>query len=82
MARQESSTNRVRASRARRVMSVYQNETGLSRQEVETATIDLIADLEHLCGQRQIEFESVLRQARTHYRAEIQELDNAILRYR
>jgi len=63
--------NTIRAEWARRVTTKFQNVTGLTDADgLDTAVVDLLCDLAHLCDEAGLEFERLLDRAMVHYDAE------------
>lgn len=65
------SQNARRVEWARRAVARLKHETGLTNADgLDTAIVDLICDLLHLCNREGLEFEHVLALAKLHYDAE------------
>lgn len=63
--------NQANETRAKRAFSVTINyvEPG---EDIKTALIDLLADVQHLCDQKGLNFDTVLQSSKRHYTAEVE----------
>lgn len=67
------STNRKCAARIRKVVAVYNSLAGLSKADgAETSLADLIADVQHFCQEKKIDFDDLLRRANNYFADELQ----------
>lgn len=65
--------NKQCAARIRKVIAAYNSLAGLSKADgAETSLADLIADIQHYCDQRDINFDDLLRRANGHFADELQ----------
>lgn len=66
------STKKQCAARICKVIDYYNSLAGLSKADgAETSLADLIADIQHFCQQKDIDFDEVLRRANGHFAAEL-----------
>ena len=66
------STNKQSAARIRKVIDYYNSLAGLSKADgAETSLSDMLADIQHFCQQKDIDFDEVLRRANGHFAAEL-----------
>lgn len=70
--------NRERAIAARKALDVFSADMGLEEDDVETAVVDLLADLMHLCHINKLEFDLLLARGRQHFDFERDEEDQPI----
>jgi hypothetical protein len=63
--------NQERASWAMIAVQSFQDETGLTGDSLDTAILDLLGDLMHLCDVEGISFESCLERGKWHYDYEL-----------
>ena len=65
------STNKKCTARSRKVIAAYNSLAGLSKADgAETSLSDLLADVQHFCQQKNINFDDLLRRADGHFAAE------------
>lgn len=68
--------NKQCAARVRKVIAAYNSLAGLTKADgVETSLSDMLADIQHFCQQRDIDFDEILGRANNHFAAEFQGID-------